>query len=746
MTEVFDEQIALAFKRMLVNQSAEGNIPVPTMVAVKFDPDWLHPVSEEDGKRYPSRLMRALSIAAECESLIPGEKTRLQRLLTEAENKALLHVAHRTEIPEEIEAEIEFRKYQMWYVEKYLQRAAALARERIEYLSEITTQDIANKELERCRTDKKHWFRMYGWGYDPRARTPLSIVPFELFPRQAELVDWLDDLVFERRTSGVIEKSRDEGATELIVRWGVHNWRFRDGFSMLLSSRTEDEVDKKSKQGTLFERARFQLRLLPPWMLPEGFDIKTGLTPDQLIANPSNSNQLLGQAPVENMGRGDRVTCAVFDEHAFWRFDGRKQHTSMSQTTDSIISPSSVNGRINMFADLAHDGITPKFEMDWRDHPFKTQAWHRALKYGFAGPKMSATAIAQEVDRDYDASQAGQVWPVRNETHAFISISEFLRPFKERGLEKQFMAPDGTFKIPNDWRVVRTHDFGKSEGHDWGYLLGAQPREAYPLHDTHFIFVARNLEPTGLTVEQGVAQWREFERKLHLRDATGKWLHAPHASWHSHEQKDLRRVLLSKYKESWLPWKTDYDTGISRIEDWLRLVDQEKPNPFRPELLGRTTIVFVAPDDEYKLEYDERLGKHYVTNSTTEEAFATLRAQLAAYHYPPNEPGKAPKDMRPVKEFDDVVDALRGYAVMWDRDPDPLTDNEAVEAHMPEGYKMEELQAKSPYKKGLSDRQEIARHLMEQEVREKLGIKKQKPEWMEDAEIEVVDRELGDGW
>ena len=193
-------------------------------------------------------------------------------------------------------------------------------------------------------------------------------------------------------------------------------------------------------------------------------------------------------------------------------------------------------------------------------------------------------------------------------------------------------------------------------------------------------------------------------------------------------------------------WKTDYYTGITQIEDWFRLIDKHKPNPFRPELMGRSTVVFVAPDGEYNLAHNDRLDINYVTMSVNESAYATLRRQISAYHYPQNELGKPVKEQRPVKEFDDIVDTFRGYAVMWNRDPDPLTNDETVEANMPEGYKMEELQARSPHKKGLSDRQYIARELMEQEVREKMNIPREKPQWMKDEEMEVVDAELGDGW
>lgn len=632
-------------------------------------------------------LKQALDYAGGCEQFIEPEQERLRKLLSEAKS----------------DIERSAREYQIEYIAEYLTRAAEVARKRLAYFQNIKTQEDFDRENEKCATDKIHWFEIYAWGYDPRARTPLSVVPFSLYPKQKELVHKLDEWAFERRTSAIVEKSRDEGATELFVRWAVHNWRFMRGFSVLLSTRKEEEIDTKKKQGTLFERCRFQIRRLPNWMQPKKFSIDRDLLPDKLITNPDTGNAIQGEAPVERMGSGDRVTCALFDEFAFWRFGGYPQFRSMSQTTDSIFMISSVGGKLNQYADIAFDGVTPKFVLDWRDNPFKDKRWYDSLPYGYISPKMSKTTIAQEVDRNYEAAQPGKVWQCP-EPHVFITQSEFLKPFREVKLEYKFFDERGKFKIPDDWRVVRTSDYGKSEGHDWSYLLGAQPTANYPLADTHFIFIARILEPTGLLTVEAVKLWREWEREYGLRDILGKWIHKPYASYNSHEQtgknkvegenSGLRKVLLEKYGENWTAWDTSYEVGIETIEEWWTPDDLLNPNPFRPEIYGRCKLVFVAPDDEYWLAYNERLSSYFVTASDSERGFALARKQIGAYHYPMSELGKAAKDRRPEKTFDDVVDAIRGYSVNWNRKPLPQTLEEQVHSeinkHIPE-EKMQEV-------------------------------------------------------
>lgn len=614
----------------------------------------------------PDRLRAALDEAATCERYILPEQERLVRLLNDAKS----------------DIERGAREYQIEYTEMYLKRAASLARERIEHFKTLNSQTAIEAEKEKIKADKIHWFKFYAWGYDPRARTPLAVVPFELLPTQKGLVGWLDEQVFDRRGSGLIEKSRDEGATEVMTRWGLHNWLFVNGFSMLLSTRKEDEVDSKKNQNTLFERIRYQIRLLPKWQLPDGFNPDKNMLSAMMLANPANQNTLIGEAPVENMGRGGRVTCAMLDEFAFWQFAGYPQFRSLSQTTDSILMPSSVAGRLNQYADIAHDGITPKFVMDWHDNPFKDIRWYNSLPYGYISPKMSRTTIAQEVDRNYDAAQPGKVWQCP-EPHVFITQSEFLKPFERARVGHKFFDEKGAFKIPDDWRVIRTSDYGKSEGHDWGYLLGAQPSASYPLNDTHFIFVARLLEPTGLLTAEAVKLWREWERNFGLRDVQDNWLHKPAASYNSHEQKELRKVLSGTYGEHWIAWDTDYQTGIETVEDWWTPIDLLEQNPFRPELYGRCRLVFVAPDSEYSLAYNEDNAVYFVTISQTEEGFNQARKEISAYHYPMSELGKAKKDMRPEKVFDNIVDPIRGYAVNWNRKPLPMSPAEQREAALP---------------------------------------------------------------
>lgn len=618
-------------------------------------------------------LKAALETAVAAYKLIPPAQTELYVLLGK-ENDEI----HRNA-----------RQYQIQLIEQQLTRASELAQKRLTYFDKIKTQQQVVAELQKCREDINHWFEYYAWGFDPRPDSPLNTIPFSLFAFQGRFIGWLDYVTFQTRQSGVVPKSRDMGATETALRWAVYNWLFKDGFEVLLLSRTEDEVDSKNDVNTLFEKARFQLRLLPQWMLPEKFNLDKDM-PYMLIKNPQNGSTFHGRAPTENVGRQLRVAVVIYDEFAFAPNAGYKQYTALSQTSKSIICISSVGGRQNKFADLMTDGKTPRFEMDWREHPWKTQDWYNALSTGVFGAVMDEQQIAQEIDRNLDASQPGKVWKF-SEEYQFMTFGEVVSAFAKFGHREKFIDPHtGKYRIPYDWRWSRYQDYGQTRGHEWSYLIAAKPSEYYPYHDTVFVFLALELKPTGLTNEQAVGLWKDYEQRLGLRNYDGTFHKRPWRSKNSHEQANLRKILLEEYGEYWDAWDTDYIAGIEQLQVWFNLIETNLPNPFRPELNGRSRIIFVAPDDEYKLAFNERESSYFLTNSKTEYGYLTLRKQLSAYHYPEEERGKDVKKMRPAKQFDDIIDALRALAVD-EIQSELLTPQQEIEIRLPDHLKDSEI-------------------------------------------------------
>lgn len=143
--------------------------------------------------------------------------------------------------------------------------------------------------------------------YDPRnagAGFP-TLMPFVLFPRQVELIQWLHGQVNEQE-SGLVEKCRAMGVTWVCCAYAVRLWLwlFVSGTSVGFGSRKEMLVDRLGDPDSIFEKMRILLRNLPARLLPDGF---SGVEHSHFmwIVNPVNNATITGEAG-DNIGRGGR--------------------------------------------------------------------------------------------------------------------------------------------------------------------------------------------------------------------------------------------------------------------------------------------------------------------------------------------------------------------------------------------------------------------------------------------------------
>lgn len=620
-------------------------------------------------------LYKALRRARESRSQIKTEQEKIDILIRQAVS----------------DVEREARHYQRDLVAWQLTRAADIAERRIAYFDTLKDVDAENA---KCAADTKHWFDYYAWAVDPRPDSPLAVMPLAPFDFQIRYLEWLDYITFEKRTSGLVEKCRTMGATETALRWILKHWRYRSDFYAMPLSANEDLVDSKKDPGTLFEKLRFQLRLLPTWMLPKGFSLTRDM-PFMQLMNPENGSIIQGDAPTANVGRQRRQTFVLKDESAVWPSGGYQQHTSLSRTANTICDVSSVQGKFNKFAELAHDGKTAKFEMDWREHPWYDDRWYNALPFGYVGVAMTEEEIAQEVDRNYEASQPGRVLKNVREEYCFITWDELIAGFEPYRKDQYFKTPDGRYKIPDPWNWGRVSDYGESarqenDTHVWAYSLFARPAESFPFSDSLFFFYSLPVEPIGATELEAFAFYSNLEREIGVRGAKG-FLRQPTVNDMSHEAKDPKAVLLDKCGDNWNLPDLDFDKGRRKLVFHFEIIDKHKPNPFRPVLMGRCRIYFVALPSEYFLAKNERKGSYFVTPSQTQKGFKRLRAEIPAWHYPPEERGKPVPKMRPKSVFDDVITTIRYAVARWGVDAAPLTDEQIAERKLPARIRKENI-------------------------------------------------------
>lgn len=243
----------------------------------------------------------------------------------------------------------------------------------------------------------------WGWTFDPRnieIGQPAS-VPFLLFPRQAE---WVEFIVrkWRERKPGLTEKSRDGGLSWLSVSTAATMCLLLDELAIGFGSRKEEYVDKLGSPKSLFYKARMYLRQLPPELLG-GWD-ESKHAPFMRIIFPGTGSVITGEAG-DNIGRGDRSSLYFVDEAAYLERPALTE-ASLSQTTNCRQDISSANGMDNPFAQKRHAGKIEVFTFHWRHDPRKDDAW-----YAKQCDELDAVTVAQEIDINYAASATGILIP-----------------------------------------------------------------------------------------------------------------------------------------------------------------------------------------------------------------------------------------------------------------------------------------------------------------------------------------------
>lgn len=243
------------------------------------------------------------------------------------------------------------------------------------------------------------------WGCtaDPRnvERNLPAVIPFILFPRQEEWVEWCMRH-WKEQEPGPTVKSRDMGLSWLTMGLACCMAITRDDLVIGFGSRKEEYVDKIGSPKSLFHKGRMFVNLLPP-ELRGGFNLKS-TAPHMRLMFPTTSSAIIGEAG-DGIGRGDRASVYFVDESAFLE---RPQlvEASLSQTTNCRIDISTPNGPNNPFAEKVLGGKFDVFRFHWREDPRKDDLW-----YAKQCRNLDAVTVAQEIDINFSGSIDGALIP-----------------------------------------------------------------------------------------------------------------------------------------------------------------------------------------------------------------------------------------------------------------------------------------------------------------------------------------------
>ncbi|CAH7181452.1 conserved hypothetical protein [Vibrio chagasii] len=259
--------------------------------------------------------------------------------------------------------------------------------------------------LAYYRENPAQFINDWGCTFDPRnieVGLP-AVIPFILFPRQEEWIDWVMGK-WKSQRSGPTVKSRDMGLSWLSVALACTLCATRRDVAIGFGSRKQEYVDKIGAPKSLFHKARSFMNLVPVEFRGGYHEKRT--SPLMKIGFPNMGSVITGESG-DGIGRGDRAAIYFVDESAFLERP-KLVEASLSQTTNCRIDISTPNGRANPFAEKVLSGKFDPFYFLWRDDPRKDEAWYQRQK-----EELDPVTLAQEVDIDFNASIDGVLIPAK---------------------------------------------------------------------------------------------------------------------------------------------------------------------------------------------------------------------------------------------------------------------------------------------------------------------------------------------
>ena len=261
----------------------------------------------------------------------------------------------------------------LWYnhrdylkVPKDIRKNLLFRRKVVEFC--INNEEYAKEIRRTCKKDILFYLNTFAWTYNPKNVPGLKVLPFISYEFQDYFIIELVKAIFEGHDI-LGEKSRDMGATWMVIYVGEWLWHFYGMESGLFVSRTEDYVEDPGNPKALFWKFDFHTDHLPMFLKP--VIQKT----DMHRKNQINGSVIDGESTTGNVARGDRRTFIFLDEFAAVK-EGQQVLTSTRDATNCRIFVSTPQGCEGAFSDMAQTDIK-KVTMHWSLHPEKAAGLYR---------------------------------------------------------------------------------------------------------------------------------------------------------------------------------------------------------------------------------------------------------------------------------------------------------------------------------------------------------------------------------
>lgn len=185
------------------------------------------------------------------------------------------------------------------------------------------------EEMEAIR-DVQYFFDNYWWQPDVKAK---RVLPFVLFERQREIVDWLGER-YDRQEPGLQKKSREFGLSCLLMGYGCNKFLLESHFNLGVASRKQQYLYERHNWHSILEKFLFGLEHLPPWMRPRAWNRDDHVTRNKIM-NPENGSMVMGEVG-EFIGSGGRASMYVVDEFSLVERQAEAWQ-SLAGTADCVI-------------------------------------------------------------------------------------------------------------------------------------------------------------------------------------------------------------------------------------------------------------------------------------------------------------------------------------------------------------------------------------------------------------------------
>jgi len=246
--------------------------------------------------------------------------------------------------------------------------------------------------LEFCAQDPKILFNSGFFVYEARALPGFQNVPFILRPQQELAINRLKIAIDEGHNI-LFDKSREEGASELICKMFAAYFLLYNDMYFLVGSRVEDMVDKSTtiksdNQGLnrvygnhrcLFHKILYGITTLPPYMQPE-------LRKSHRRLETMNINSKKGgEATTNNFGAGDRAKAVLIDECARVEPDiAQYIIDNVQDVTPCAIYNSThfIWGSGHPFCRLMNSNKIEIITLGWEDNPTKNEGLYHSPERG----------------------------------------------------------------------------------------------------------------------------------------------------------------------------------------------------------------------------------------------------------------------------------------------------------------------------------------------------------------------------